>query len=392
MLYSDCIEKLLQLEDVIVTNIECVKKEMHIHLRMEQRFHSCPRCGKVTSKIHDYRVQRVKDVSICGFNTILHLNKRRHVCPDCGKKFYEEISFLPKYHRFTNRVFMQIFEQLRDCRSIKNIAAANNMSPPTAAKIVNLIEYAPKKLPEVLAIDEFRGNAEGERFQCILADPKNHKVLDILPTRKHEDIYHYLGQFKNKNDVQVVVMDMTGGYKSLMKRLFPQATIVIDKYHYVRQIGFAMEKIRVEEQKQYSDKWRKYFKRSRTVLLKNPGNLTDVDRIQMENMFRISPRLKEAYELKQTFEHFKTSTNRQEAQIRLAKFIGSAQNSNLEPFVNISYTFQRWSKEILNSFEYPYTNGYIEGCNNRIKVLKRVSFGMPRFKRFRRRILHIMIN
>ena len=392
MLYSDCIEKLLQLEDVIVTNIECVKKEMHIHLRMEQRFHSCPRCGKVTSKIHDYRVQRVKDVSICGFNTILHLNKRRHVCPDCGKKFYEEISFLPKYHRFTNRVFMQIFEQLRDCRSIKNIAAANNMSPPTAAKIVNLIEYAPKKLPEVLAIDEFRGNAEGERFQCILADPKNHKVLDILPTRKHEDIYHYLGQFKNKNDVQVVVMDMTGGYKSLMKRLFPQATIVIDKYHYVRQIGFAMEKIRVEEQKQYSDKWRKYFKRSRTVLLKNPGNLTDVDRIQMENMFRISPRLKEAYELKQTFEHFKTSTNRQEAQIRLAKFIGSAQNSDLEPFVNVSYTFQRWSKEILNSFEYPYTNGYIEGCNNRIKVLKRVSFGMPRFKRFRRRILHIMIN
>ena len=392
MLYSDCIEKLLQLEDVIVTNIECVKKEMHIHLRMEQRFHSCPRCGKVTSKIHDYRVQRVKDVSICGFNTILHLNKRRHVCPDCGKKFYEEISFLPKYHRFTNRVFMQIFEQLRDCRSIKNIAAANNMSPPTAAKIVNLIEYAPKKLPEVLAIDEFRGNAEGERFQCILADPKNHKVLDILPTRKHEDIYHYLGQFKNKNDVQVVVMDMTGGYKSLMKRLFPQATIVIDKYHYVRQIGFAMEKIRVEEQKQYSDKWRKYFKRSRTVLLKNPGNLTDVDRIQMENMFRISPRLKEAYELKQTFEHFKTSTNRQEAQIRLAKFVGSAQNSDLEPFVNVSYTFQRWSKEILNSFEYPYTNGYIEGCNNRIKVLKRVSFGMPRFKRFRRRILHIMIN
>lgn len=392
MLYSDCIEKLLQLEDVIVTNIECIEKEMHVYLRMEQRYHVCPRCGKATSKIHDYRTQLVKDVSICGYNTILHLRKRRHVCPGCGKRFYEEINFLPKYHRFTNRVFMQIFEQLKDCRSIKNIAAANNMSPPTAAKVVNLIEHTPAKLPEVLAIDEFRGNAEGERFQCILADPKNHKVLDILPTRKHEDIYAYLGNFSNRNDVKVVVMDMTGGYKSLMKRLFPQATIVIDKYHYVRQIGFAIEKIRVEEQKQYSDRWRKYFKRSRTVLLKKPANLTTEDRLQMENMFRISPKLKSAYELKQMFEHFKESRTRKEAQLRLAKFIMAAQESDLAPFVNVSLTFQRWSKEILNSFDYPYTNGYIEGCNNRIKVLKRVSFGMPRFKRFRRRILHIMVN
>ena len=392
MLYSDCIEKLLQLEDVIVTNIECIEKEMHVHLRMEQRYHTCPRCGKPTSKVHDYRTQLVRDVSICGFNTILHLRKRRHVCPDCGKRFYEEVSFLPKYHRFTNRVFMQIFEQLKDCRSIKNIAAANNMSAPTAAKVVNLIEYTPAKLPEVLAIDEFRGNAERERFQCILADPKNHKVLDILPTRKHEDIYAYLGKFSNRNDVKVVVMDMTGGYRSLMKRLFPNATIVIDKYHYVRQIGFAIEKIRVEEQKQYSDRWRKYFKRSRTVLLKNPANLTTEDRLQMENMFRISPRLKTAYELKQLFENFKESSTRTEAQLRLARFIMAAQDSDLTPFVNVSLTFQRWSKEILNSFDYPYTNGYIEGCNNRIKVLKRVSFGMPRFKRFRRRILHIMIN
>lgn len=392
MLYSDCIEKLLQLEDVIVTNIECIEKEMHIHIRMEQRYHSCPRCGKVTSKVHDYRKQLVKDVSICGFNTILHLRKRRHVCPDCGKRFYEEVSFLPKYHRFTNRVFMQVYEQLKDCRSIKNIAASNNMSAPTAAKVVNLIEHMPTRLPEVLAIDEFRGNAEGERFQCILADPKNHKVLDILPTRKHEDIYAYLGRFRNRKDVKVVVMDMTGGYRSLMKRLFPDATIVIDKYHYVRQVGFAIEKIRVEEQKQYSDRWRKYFKRSRTVLLKNPANLTTEDRLQMENMFRISPRLKSAYELKQMFEHFKESSARAEAQLRLAKFIMAAQDSGMEPFVNISLTFQRWSKEILNSFDHPYTNGYIEGCNNRIKVLKRVSFGMPRFKRFRRRILHIMIN
>jgi len=73
--------------------------------------------------------------------------------------------------------------------SIKGIARENNMTPPTAAKIIDLIEHNTPELPEVLAIDEFRGNAEGEKFQCILTDSKNHKIIDILPTRKHEDIY-----------------------------------------------------------------------------------------------------------------------------------------------------------------------------------------------------------
>ena len=341
MLYRDCIEKLLQLKDVIVTNIECSGEEMHIHLRMEQCLHRCPQCGTLTSKVHDYRTQLVRDVSISGYATILHLRKRRHVCPNCGKRFDEYIDFLPRYRQFTNRVFLQILGQLKECRSIKGIAADNNMSPPTAAKIVNEIDFRVRKLPEVLAIDEFKGNAEGEKFQCILADPKNRRVVDILPTRKHE--------------------------------LFPQAKIIVDKYHYVRQISYAIERIRVEEQKRLSDKWRRYFKRSKYLLLKDTDKLTIEDRIQLDNIFRISEPLNKAYALKQQFEYVKASTSREEAAKRLSRWIMDAQRSGLKDMIKISLTYQNWSIEILNSFEYPYTNGYIEGCNNRIKVLKRVT-------------------
>ena len=392
MLYKDCIEKLLQLEDVIVTNIECRGKQMHVHLRMQQRLHRCPACGSLTSKVHDYRTQLVRDVSVSGYETILHLRKRRHVCPKCGKRFDERISFLPRYRQFTNRVNLQIYEQLKKCRSIKDIAEDNNMSPPTAAKIINEINFKTRKLPEVLAIDEFRGNAEGERFQCILADPKNRRVVEILPNRRHEMIRHYLGRFPNKRDVRFVVMDMTGGYRRLMKELFPWATIIVDKYHYVRQITYALERVRVEEQKRLSDRWRKYFKRSKYILLKDTRKLTMDDRIQLENILRISEPLRKAYELKQQFELVKASKDREEAARRLSKWIFRAQQSGLPDFIKVSFTYQNWSKEILNSFEFPYTNGYIEGCNNRIKVLKRVSFGMPRFARFRRRIMHIMLN
>ena len=392
MLYRDCIEKLLQLKDVIVTNIECSGEEMHIHLRMEQCLHRCPQCGTLTSKVHDYRTQLVRDVSISGYATILHLRKRRHVCPNCGKRFDEYIDFLPRYRQFTNRVFLQILEQLKECRSIKGIAADNNMSPPTAAKIVNEIDFRVRKLPEVLAIDEFKGNAEGEKFQCILADPKNRRVVDILPTRKHEMIRHHLLRFSNRRDVKFVVMDMTGGYRKLMHELFPQAKIIVDKYHYVRQISYAIERIRVEEQKRLSDKWRRYFKRSKYLLLKDTDKLTIEDRIQLDNIFRISEPLNKAYALKQQFEYVKASTSREEAAKRLSRWIMDAQRSDLKDMIKVSLTYQNWSIEILNSFEYPYTNGYIEGCNNRIKVLKRVSFGMPRFVRFRRRIMHIMVD
>ena len=128
------------------------------------------------------------------------------------------------------------------------------------------------------------------------------------------------------------------------------------------------------------------------LLLKDTKKLTTEDRIQLENLFRISEPLKKAYALKQQFEYVKASKDRKEASERLFKWLVKAQASGLKEFINVSLTYQRWSKEILNSFEYPYTNGYIEGCNNRIKVLKRVSYGMPRFKRFRRRIMHIMLS
>ena len=205
-------------------------------------------------------------------------------------------------------------------------------------------------------------------------------------------IRHHLLRFSNRRDVKFVVMDMTGGYRKLMHELFPQAKIIVDKYHYVRQISYAIERIRVEEQKRLSDKWRRYFKRSKYLLLKDTDKLTIEDRIQLDNIFRISEPLNKAYALKQQFEYVKASTSREEAAKRLSRWIMDAQRSGLKDMIKISLTYQNWSIEILNSFEYPYTNGYIEGCNNRIKVLKRVSFGMPRFVRFRRRIMHIMVD
>ena len=392
MLYSYLIEKVLGFKDVNVTKFENIHREKHIYLTMKQRIHICPECGCPTSKIHDYRTQLVKDLPSGGCIVILHIRKRRHICPSCGKKFYEDIDFLPKYKRFTNRVFLSLMDSFRECRSIKDIARAHNMAPQTASQVLNTVKHHPVKLPEVLSIDEFRGNADGERFQCILTDLKSRKLFDVLPTRTQEELIGYFSQFRDRSNVKYIVMDMSGSYRPTMRLMFPKATIIIDRYHYLRQIDFALEKIRISEQKRLGKDWRLYFKRSRKLLLKDPAKLKSDEYSRVQTMFEYSPKLKAAYELKREFQRFRNCEKRAEAAKILQSWFLQVHMSQLPEFTAVAQTFANWSKEILNSVELPYTNGFTEGCNNRIKVLKRISFGMPRFKRFRQRILCIMLN
>lgn len=77
---------------------------------------------------------------------------------------------------------------------------------------------------------------------------------------------------------------------------------------------------------------------------------------------------------------------------RLAEWIYDAETSGLRPFADCARTYHNWSVGIVNSLRYPYSNGFTEGCNNKIKVLKRNAYGFRNFNRFRNRILHVFSN
>ena len=88
MLYKDYTREFIGFEDVIVTFAERKDNQFHIHMKMKRKAHECPRCGRITEKIHDYREQRIKDISSFGSYTFIHLRKRRYVCPSCNKRTY----------------------------------------------------------------------------------------------------------------------------------------------------------------------------------------------------------------------------------------------------------------------------------------------------------------
>ena len=388
MLYEDNTAKLLGLEDVIVKKVWDEEQEKHIMIELPRRMHVCPWCGTETDQIHDYRMQRIKDIASFGKNVYLHLRKRRYVCGSCGKRFYEKNNFLPRYHRMTNRKNARIIEDFRDTVSASYIAKKHNISVSTALRYFNLVSYSCKKLPEVLSIDEFKGNADGEKYQTILTDPKNRKIMDILPNRKESDLIRYFRQFENRKEVKYFIMDMNPHFREVAEICFPKATIVIDRYHVTRQVIWALERVRKEVQKHLSAEWRRFCKHSKALLNKPPQKLSDEERQKLRIILGLSNRLEQAYYLKNDFLFLMHSPNSEVAEELLSDWIVHAENAHIPEFYECTRAIHNWSKYILNSFDVPYTNGYTEGCNNKTKVLKRVCYGVRNFARFRNRILH----
>lgn len=390
MLYKHFTEKLLGLQDIELEKIEEIDNSIHLFCHLKRKPHKCPCCGKLTDKVHDYREQVIKDIPAFGKFFFIHLRKRRYRC-SCGKRFFEKNSFLPRYHRMTNRLCAYIIDKLRCEVSFKTVAKEVNLSVSSVIRIFDFVSYSPQKLPVALSIDEFKGNTNGEKYQCILTDPVNKVVFDILPKRYE----HYLTQYFNSFDkadrekVLYFVSDMWKPYANISSVWFKNATQIVDKYHWIRQVIWAFEAVRKQEQKKFSKSYRKYFKNSRNLLIKRFEYLSDVQKQQVNIMLYASPILSTAHFFKEDFLKILDCNDRSAAKKSMSEWINSALDCEIPQFEKCAKTMLNWLSGILNSFSSPITNGFTEGCNNKIKVLKRNAYGYRNFKRFRNRILHI---
>ena len=288
----------------------------------------------------------------------------------------------------TNRLCAYVIQQLTDVRSFSSVAKEVNLSVSTVIRIFDLIQYSSCKLPQVLSIDEFKGNADREKYQCIITDPVNRRILDILPSREKHRLITYFKKFE-RSQTTYFVSDIWSTYADISDTFFKNATFVVDKYHYIRQVIWAFEAVRKEVQKQLSPNRRKYFKRSRTLLNKRYEFLSDEQKQQVNTMLYTSEKLSTAYWLKENFLRILDCDSTNTARKQLSDWVMAASNSNLKRFSDCAKTMVNWSTGILNSFDCTYTNGFTEGCNNKIKGLKRNAYGYRNFNRFRNRILHV---
>ena len=392
MLYTDYTQKLLNLQDVLVTKVTSSEYLTVIDIEMPVSPHVCPACNQSTSYIHDYRRQLIRDIPAFGSNVVLNYRRRRYRCPHCGKCFSEHHPFVPRYHRMTSRLVAYIVDKLRSEYSFTSVAKSVNLSVSTVIRVFDKIQLPkPQKLPRVFAIDEFKGNTGRQKYQAIITDPASRRVLDILPERSQAGLIQYLRQWKPKQRkrVKFFVSDMWQPYTDIASALFKNGTQVIDRYHFIRQMVWAFERVRKRVQQTYGKKYRLLFKQSRRLLIKRESKLKDHEMERINSLLYISDELRFAYYLKEQFYELMDAEDRETAKRLMSDWIMSAQNSGIEEYADCAKTLINWQTGILNSFDVPYSNGFTEGCNNRIKVLKRNAYGYRNFNRFRNRILHM---
>lgn len=389
MSQKDNTKELLNLQDIIVNKIEQEETKIYIYLELERKEQTCPCCCSHTNKIHDYRLQKINDIPILGKRAYLMLRKRRYVCPHCGKRFYEENTFLPRYYRMTNRMTLWIIEQLKHHKSFKEVAVESGVSQYSVTRRFDMLSFKNKVLPEVLSIDEFKGNTGNNKYQVILTDPINHKVIDILPKRTKAYLISYFSQYSKseRNKVKYFVCDMYKPYKEVKETYFKKAVLITDKYHWIRQAIWALENVRKRVQKKLGKEKRIYFKHSRYLLTRPYCTLTDEQKQELLVMLDISADLSTAYYLKEQIYDVLLCSDKKTARKELNFWIRDAKESGIEEFKSAITAFTNWKDSIIASCGQPITSAFTEGCNNKIKVLKRNAYGYRNFERFRKRIL-----
>lgn len=359
-------------------------------LKLPRTNHQCPRCHNSTDKVHDYRIQTIKATSLVAHTVRYH--KRRYVCTSCGKVFPEQAPFLSRYQRMTKTLICQLIVEHGMLSTSKDIARRYHVSAPTVSRLFSRVAPDSHKLPEAISLDEFKGDA-GAKFQVVLNDLVNYTCCNIFPDRSVDKLYASLLEYPLKERLKVlyVSIDLSAMFRSLVRKCFPHAEIIADKFHAVRMANDALDTIRKDVQKALSADQRKYFKRSRYLLLKREDALTtDEDRRARTVLLSCSEKLSAAYAMKEAYFSIMESKSKEEFMFRLKRFQLAVEETKLAPFLKLLRTTLAWKKELLNACLTGLNNGFTEGCNTTIKTLKRLAYGFRNFENFKRRILFLL--
>ena len=374
-------------------------------LSYEQAF--CPRCGCIFNNKQIYEKNGFKSsdilmLDVCNYGFILRLHKQRYLCHSCNKKFFARTNIVDDGCCISNQVKYAIALELKNKISEKDIAKRYRVSPNTVERIIDSY-YEGKKLyknylPEILSFDEFKSvkSANGA-MSFHIVDGKTGKTIDIVEDRRLNNLMKYFSYYSHKarSKVKLVVIDMYSPYISLIKKMFPNANIIIDKFHLVQLISTSLNKTRInlmkKDKKNYNklkrywrlilkpqeelnnSKWRKYTCFSNLMTQSSVVNY----------LINIDKELLNTYEIYQNILYSIKNNKYKELETIL-----NNNHNNISSYMKKSIkTLKGYLPYIKNTLSNPYHNGFVEGNNNFIKVIKRIAFGFRSFHRFKARIM-----
>ncbi len=296
----------------------------------------------------------------------------------------ERLAFLSDNTKYTLRFAMQIGGLCR-AMTIKDVARLMHLDWHAVKDLDKIymreqLRLAGPPKPSVIGVDEI-SIKKGHSYRIVVSDLEARRAIWFGGTGRTEAdmdlFYAFLGK-ENSQNIKLAVMDMWKAFRNSTQRNAPQASILFDKFHIVKHLSDALDDIRRSEYKRLADDDRKFIKGQRYVLLSRRENLTADGRKNLEQLLQANARLNVAYLLREQFEQLWDYANPEDARAFFDAWREQLRGQDLKPYEKFAHMIEKhWDG--IAAYSQPTHKiplGFVEGFNNKIRVLQRRAFGL----------------
>lgn len=352
----------------------------------------CPRCQSERLRIKATVCRKLKHALWGSRPVYLHLQVPKMLCGQCHRYFLIPIpGVLPK-RRSTEQFRQEVFHLHQGGLTQKHLSRTHGIGSATVERwYQDFVGYRVKELegrlcPIVMGIDEhFFSRKHG--YATTFVDLKNHKVFDVVLGRSEESLKAFLKRLPGRERVQIVVMDLSETYRSLIQKYFPNALIVADRFHVVRLLNHHFLKI-----------WGQLDPEGRknrgllSLVRRHECNLKPEQVPKLQSYFDQVPGLEPLYRFKQDLMQLllKKHQKRTEAKNLIPQLLwhmNECLQSPWEPLQAFGKTLKSWLEPIVRMWRFTKNNGITEGLHTKMEMISRRAFGFRNFKNYRLRVI-----
>jgi transposase len=369
------------------------------HARPTLKKTACGACGRVHCGFYDRTIRRVRDLPCGGMRILLEIEIRRVACRSCGAVKRERLDFLAENPRYTKRFAFYVGKRCRSS-TIKDIADELGLEWHTVKELEKQymreqLRRAGKPGPKVIGIDEV-SIRKGHTYRIVVSDLARQRPIWFGGKDRSEasmdEFYECLGAKKSAG-IRLALMDMWKAFRNSTERHAPQASILFDKFHVLRHLGDALDTVGKAEYARLSGKDRRFIKGQKYTLLAHRENLTLEGKRSLKLLLTANKRLNTAYLLKESFGQLWNYNREAWARRFFENWRASLKWQRLEPFERFAAMIERhWAG--IAAYCQPENKvalGFVEGLNNKIRVIQRRAYGLRDEEYLRLKILTTML-
>jgi transposase len=383
-------EAVLGLPGYQITGIEEQSGKVRISARHAGPI-SCPHCGGIRLRVKDRRLRQPRHESWGTRHSVLELESRKWKCRECGRSFWQRFPGVLPHKRATEPFRRSIYLKHWDGISRSRLGQREGIGSATVERWFEdflrraQAERSGAVCPQVLGIDEhFFTRRHG--YATTFCDLRGHKIFDVVLGRSEAALEGYLNKLQGKDRVRVVCMDLASVYRALVRKHFPNARIVADRFHVIRLVNH-----------HFLACWRDIdpvgakHRGLLSLMRRHRHNLKPEQVYKLDRYFEQFPALREIYRFKQRLCYLLLKKHRTRNQCgdlvpRFLKAIHQLRRVGLAQRGQLGETLNSWSMEIATMWRFTRNNGITEGFHTKMEVLQRQAYGFRNFDNYRLRV------